>query len=60
MQIWLWQHIVNPTIAGIFFAIGHFLVYYLTTTKPLQNFESFFILKKEKPCGSETKKVDLI
>ena len=38
MQIWLWKNLVNPAIMGLFFALGHFLVYYLTTTKPMQKF----------------------
>jgi len=43
VQVWLWKHFLIPSIAGFFFALGHFLVYYLSKTKYMKSFESFFI-----------------
>lgn len=53
MQIWLWQHLMNPAIAGIFFAIGHFIFYTISKTKYFRQFESLFI---SKPLPASDKK----
>lgn len=43
MKIFLWKHLVNPLIAGFFFALGHFIVYFLSKTKFIKSLESYII-----------------
>lgn len=43
MKIWLWKHTVNPLIAGFFFALGHFIIYFLSKTKFFRHLESYII-----------------
>jgi len=44
MSIWLWKHLLTPMITGIFFAFGHFLIYYLSKTKWLKSLESYLFV----------------
>lgn len=51
----MWKHLVNPTIAGFFFALGHFIIYFLSKTRYARSFESFFIDTSDHPTQySET------
>lgn len=43
MKIFLWKHLVNPLVAGFFFALGHFIIYFLSKTKLLKSLESYII-----------------
>lgn len=43
VQVWLWKHLMNPIIAGFFFAVGHFIIYFLSKTKWVRNLESYVI-----------------
>lgn len=43
MKIFLWKHFMNPLIAGFFFALGHFIIYFLTKTKLIKSLESYII-----------------
>lgn len=46
IQPWIWKYMVTPSIAGFFFALGHFLIYLLSKTKVMRSFESLFIVNR--------------
>lgn len=46
IQVWLWKHLLTPSIAGFLFALGHFLIYYVSKTKLIKSFESFLIANR--------------
>lgn len=43
MKTFLWKHMMNPLIAGFFFALGHFIIYFLTKTKLVKSLESYIV-----------------
>lgn len=43
LWLWLWKHTANPLIAGFFFALGHFIVYFLSKTRACKYLESYII-----------------
>ena len=44
MQNWAWKNIMVPGILGIFFALGQFVVYMLSKTKPALTLQSWIVV----------------
>lgn len=55
MQNWIWKHLMNPTIAGFFFAIGHFIIFYLTKLKFFKTLESYIVDTSESKAPIKKK-----
>ena len=48
MESWIWKHLLVPGISGFFFAVGQFIIYFLSRTQPALTFEAHLTGKAEK------------